>query len=122
MRPVQKLAYKIHPKRTIGRHIELLVDGEPLLDLLENSIPPESGEEHWREKRDTKVVRDELITSFKNPGEYGILTCAHYEMVEDTSSKKIKVTHKEDTVPWTVKSPGSDFHYTNNETMDFKFH
>ncbi len=82
MRPVRILGFRKNLKATLNRNLILLIDNQPLVDLLEVSIPKDANISQWREKKDALVIIESLKQSIINPGKYDFLTCAHCAMPE----------------------------------------
>ena len=122
MRPVKILGFRNNPKATLNRNLVLLIDNQPLVDLLEDSIPRNTSINKWQEKRDARVVVSSLEQSIINPGEYDFLICAHCATPEDILMSSTQVIHQGEYLIWKMKPPGADFYFDNYELLEFKFH
>ena len=122
VRPVRIIGFKNNPQATLDRNLILLIDNQPLVYLLEESIPRNRGINQWREKRDVRVVVLSLEQSIINPGEYDFLICAHCATPEDILMSPTQVIHQGEYLIWKMKPPGADFYFNEYKLLEFKFH
>lgn len=118
MDPTHTLGYTLPSDPNRSDEIRLLVDGRPLLDLLEAAIPGGPG---WLEMADAQVVTKALRASLKQSGEYAIFTCAHCRMPEDLRLQPFGVTHEGDCVIWICTPPGAGFDFPTSRRLEFHF-
>jgi len=121
MRPVKILGFRNNPKATLNRNLVLLIDNQPLVDLLEDSIPKNTGINQWQEKRDVRVVVSSLEQSIINPGEYDFLICAHCATPEDILMSSTQVIHQGEYLIWKMKPPGANFFLTTTSYLNSSF-
>lgn len=109
-------------KRSGGHYdLELLVDHQPLLDLLEAAIPAENASRQWVEKPDAVVATRELTRSLKRSGEFHFFTCRHCRIPEDLDLPPIRVEHRDDVIIWLVRAPGADRSLIPCRELEFSF-
>ena len=111
------------PKRK-GEFI-LHVDDVLLTDLLESSIPKNSGE--WKEKSHVMVNVEELKKSVTMEGSLPILVCRHcfmsgYTITEDVILDPIIVSKDGDNIQWEISAPGAGILYEEHTPVKLVFH
>lgn len=122
MRPVKIFGFREDPKATLNRSLILLIDNQPLVDLLEQSIPRNSRMHRWHEKKDARVMIQSLEKSILEPGEYDFLTCSHCAIPEDLLLSPSQVIHEGEYLIWAMKPPGADIHFDDYEPLVLRFH
>lgn len=99
MGPVDVLALAKRPDLNLGREVELVVNGEPLLPQIAAAVP------YWTEAPHTRVNLDALRESLIAPGAYPILVCAYaaaagYLSPEDVHLTEVEVRHADELASW----------------------
>jgi hypothetical protein len=67
---MNRLSCRFHPGKTHNHDRTLLIDGRPLVDLLEEAVPGHAPEPKWIEKENAVVVSKALKQSLRRGGEY----------------------------------------------------
>jgi hypothetical protein len=122
MSRVNILGYRRNAAATLGRDLVLTVDRRALVDVLEEALPANARTRVWREKRDARVVTQNLAKSSAQPGDYALLTCAHCQLPEDLSLAPFSVRHEGALILWRVSPPGAGLYFEGEHWLDLRFH
>lgn len=118
---MNRLSFQLHPKKPYIRDRSLLVDGRPLLEILEEAIPSDSSETKWIEKDDAMVDAKALKRTLRSNGEFQVLTCRECGMPEDLTLEPFVVMRVGDEVVWQLTPPGAGVFYDRYEPIEFRF-
>ena len=118
MGPVDTLKIVNRPGATLGRDVELAVNGQSLVKHIVARAP------HWSEARQLRVNLDALRESASSAGTYPILVCAHcaeagYWSPADIGLSAVEVGHQNGTLTWRFTIADAGPHPT---PIVFRFH